>query len=220
MSAAAVKVRMKETGMIFKPDSVRAIIAGTKTQTRRVIADAPEAAIRLRYEYGYLESHMDLTDEWLPVVGRHGCETMVRCPYGTRGDRIYVKESVWVYSGSNAFHYSADEAPPKGSSHFGFLWHCHQMPKDAARLWLEITNVRVEKLQEISAKDCAAEGVMLRRWLKEDAGEGLPWLDVGLEAESRELRQKFKNGWDSINAKRGYSWDSNPWVWVIEFKKL
>lgn len=92
------------------------------------------------------------------------------------------------------------------------------MPRWASRITLEITNIRVQRIQGISEADAIAEGV---RQLRDGSGtyagrEGpgdlvTPWLTA---------KEAFADGWNSINAKRGYSWESNPWVWVITFKKL
>ena len=80
------------------------------------------------------------------------------------------------------------------------------MPKSIARIWLEITEVRAEKLQEITRAECAIEGID---------------TTFALNAYPLNYQQvAFKNLWDSLNAKRGYSWESNPWVWVLGFKLL
>jgi hypothetical protein len=93
------------------------------------------------------------------------------------------------------------------------------MPREAARIFLPVKSVRVERLREISPRDCAAEGVLLRRWKQEDAGHGLPQFDLGVESDNRELRNKFHALWDSIYSKRGLGWDENPYVWVIGWDK-
>jgi hypothetical protein len=96
------------------------------------------------------------------------------------------------------------------------------MPKVAARIWLEVTNVRVERVQDISIRDIISEGSG-----EEDCREcfeqyGTPCCrdvdsECGLYEESF---QDFTNLWDGINLKRGYVWDTNPWVWVIEFQQV
>ena len=233
MTATATATKVKETGMIFQPHSIAAINEGRKTQTRRVITDAPEAATALRLNSisHYLESYLAELREWVPVVGRHGCETMVRCPYGRSGDRIYVKEGVWTYSGSNEVHYSSDEPPPKESKHFGFQWYCHQMPKIAARLWLEIRDVRVERLQEITNQDARAEGPSSAcphrhgpQGIYKEVGPGVIGADPYAHRHDTGWNDcwicAFKMGWDSINATRGYSWEQNPFVWAIQFRKV
>jgi len=83
------------------------------------------------------------------------------------------------------------------------------MPRWASRITLEITAVRAERLQNISAKDAVAEGVIIEGSGMMDA------CDIASQA-----KDKYRDLWDSINAKRGFSWDSNPFVWVIEFKRI
>jgi hypothetical protein len=77
------------------------------------------------------------------------------------------------------------------------------MPRWASRITLEITGVRVERVQEISLDDCYAEGILLTD-----------------EKRLSRLRFYYAKLWDSINAKRGFGWDKNPWVWVLEFKRI
>ena len=78
------------------------------------------------------------------------------------------------------------------------------MPKWAARIWLEVTDIRVERLQDISEEDAIREGI----------GN---WIQVQVDTEPSVV---FKDMWDSINAKRGYSWESNPWVFVYDFRRI
>jgi hypothetical protein len=78
------------------------------------------------------------------------------------------------------------------------------MPRWASRLTLEITAVRVERLKDITIEDAQAEGV----------------TPLGVEGDGRRWRASFRELWDSLNAKRGYGWDKNPWAWVISFKRV
>lgn len=89
------------------------------------------------------------------------------------------------------------------------------MPKEAARIWLEVTNVRVERLQEITEEDARAEGIIDGGCL--NCGESEP---CGCYNPQPDARDAFIYLWRSINEKRGYGWDTNPWVWVVEFKRL
>ena len=88
------------------------------------------------------------------------------------------------------------------------------MPKLAARLFFEIINIRVERLQDISEVDAKQEGVMVRK------GHKVKHLWSNEPAKQITHRQMFEGLWESINDKRGYGWESNPWVWVIEFKRI
>jgi len=105
------------------------------------------------------------------------------CPYGNIGNRLWVKKT-WGYK--------------RVSSLF--------RPRQTSRMTLEIIDIRVERLQEITEEDAIAEGI----W-----GKGEPYQGIGDLPSDR-----FRDLWDSLNAKRGYSWDINPWVWVIEFKRI
>lgn len=208
---------VKETGMIFQPHGVHAISDGRKTQTRRVVKHKLESDVEFAHEDGggnwifWSGAVAPNMEEFTKKAYPNG-EGVV-CPYGRRDDLIYVKESVWAYSGSNTFHYSADEQPPIESGHFGWLWHAHQMPKNAARLGLAITNVRVQRVQEISEADAISEGM---RW----HGASRAWSTGADLSCYPTAKEAFAHGWDPINAKRVYSWELNPLVWVLEFKKL
>lgn len=168
---------MKEKPIIFSTEMVRAILDGRKTQTRRVIKDK------------YIKSR------WHDAEGEH---ILAVCPYEA-GDRLWVRET-WVPS----FHgldclYKADEASNELFPVNKWKPSIH-MPRWASRINLKITEVRAERINDISTEDCMAEGLEQR----------IPYEG---------FRYRFRRLWDSINAKRGYSWESNPWVWVIEFKR-
>ena len=239
MTSTATAAKLRERPITFTTDMVKAILDGRKTQTRRIIKEAPEAATALRLNSigRYLESYLSELREWVPVVGPHGCETMVRCPKGIPGDHLWVKETYgfgWQsghgwYSAipvtgkekqPEKIFYKADPKWDKWDENKGQLqWrNVRFMPRFASRLTLEITNVRVERLQQISEADAIAEGV---RQLRDGSGtfagrEGpgklvTPWLTA---------KEAFADGWDAINARRGFAWSSDVWVWVIEFKKI
>ena len=182
---------MKETGLILKSPMVRAILEGRKTQTRRSILR------RFPKQSG--------------------------CPYGEPGDRIYVRESfvqgyeedpltgnlkqwndegnsipmkTWFRATDTGLTWSDDDGwetnvPWKPAIH---------MPKALARIWLEVTGVRVERLQPISEADAKAEGVDASKY------QGL----------DRAYARAFSELWEST----GGDWDANPWVWVVDFKVL
>ena len=165
---------MRERPILFSGAMVRAILDGTKTQTRRVMKP-PRLSAR----------------DW--QTG----DSNIACPYGEAGDRLWVRET-WVNHFGHILH-RADFEP--GSFEYGAKgWKPSiHMPRAHSRLSLDITGVRVERLQDISAADKEAEGL--------PAAEG-----YGPAA--------FADLWDQINAKRGYSWASNPWVWVVSFARV
>lgn len=215
---------MKEHPIIFSGPMVRAILEGRKTQTRRVIADQPSGP-DIFPPNGY-----ETTDTWFfrdayysdedhPDIGKY-----VKCPYGVAGDSLWVRET-WrelidlggpdEHSSHNYIDYRADcttDFNPEVKWTPSIF-----MPRWASRINLEILNIRVERVQEISRADARAEGVShVWEWTKERK-------DKHPELFSRGVLNPYVANysvlWDSINAKRGYGWDVNPFVWVIEFKK-
>ena len=225
---------MKEHPIIMQAESVRAILNGTKTQTRRVIKGQPEPGCRIG---NYSDNKSNIV-EWVfaDSDGDPIDEPSFNCSYGVIGDHLWVKE-MWRTGGDlDAFNATqirefAQEAG-YAEGPYGPLWYSggvyrtwggadmHDfgkpgkkrnsrfMPRWASRITLEITVVRVERVQDISEEDAKAEGV--------DA--------VSMDAVPRgavwSRRQDFAQLWDLINAKRGYSWDKNLWCWVIEFRRI
>lgn len=159
---------MKERPIIMGADSVRAILEGRKTQTRRVIN--PRKSV------------------------------MERCPYGKVGDRLWVRETFKIadsvtVNGIAPVLYKAD------CSGFALAnidrWESPMfMPRKLSRITLEITDIRVERVQDITAQEAIAEGVR----------------------DEYEPISMYRELWQKLNAKRGYPWEKNPWVWVISFK--
>jgi hypothetical protein len=192
---------------------VRAILEGRKTQTRRVVKFKPQELVDTGYER---ELKVWMTDEY----GDHHIKP---CPYGQPGDRLWVREtwgvappvelSVIEKMRADWVIYRADGGLFDRQQRWRPSIH---MPRWASRITLEIMNVRVERLQGISEEDAKAEGIT----------ELAPdMFDVDLPPEQDDsphptARDAFENLWDSINAERGYGWEANPWVWVIEFKRL
>lgn len=183
---------MKEYPILFSAPMVRAILDGHKTMTRRVIKHTP--------------------DDGCPY---HQNGISIACPYGHPGDRPWVRET-WATSKSldhaapsmlapgAPIEYQADRCltmaggmlPDRGKwrpSIFMMPW--------MSRLTLEITGVKVERVQDISPADCRAEGV------------GICLNDIG-------ARYAFGQLWNQINEKRGFGWDVNPWVWVVQFRRF
>ncbi len=194
---------MTDHPILFTGDMVQAILDG-KTQTRRIIKPQPENG-NSYFMYG---DKKDL--KLLENIG-------IKCPYGSPGDRLWVRETWLAYHVPDS-HYGICYKESRDGQYEGRFsaalpqaekywtgedkWRPSiHMPKWACRLWLEVISVRVERVQEISEADIKAEGVF--------QGNDGPKI--------RQIR--FMGLWDSINAKRGYGWASNPWVWVIEFKR-
>jgi hypothetical protein len=176
-----------ERPVLFKGEMVNAILSGKKTQTRRIVKPQPVAWSK---SPGLLEwKFLHLPPEGL----------IAECPYGIPGDTLWIRETFAVHEIGESTHivYRAD----CGSDGDGAKWRPSIfMPRKHSRISLKITDVRVERLQDISEGDVMSEGI--------EHDPNVPsWL-------------KFAFLWNSINANRGYDWDSNPWVWVIEFEKI
>jgi hypothetical protein len=196
---------MRERPILFSAPMIRALQAGTKTQTRRVVRVQDFSMQR-----GRPMQYDDKRSEWRPLP----------CPHGQPGDQLWVRERFAPRDGitlinrqrSEIFYWADDEAkywsdgPWKPSIH---------MPRWASRITLEITGVRVERLQDISDEDAQAEGTPCYV-----CGGSL----VGLsEADCHCFHRKanasdYRCLWESINGAG--SWDANPWVWVVEFKRV
>lgn len=212
---------MKERPILFSAPMVRALLAGTKTQTRRVFrlprgcswyaSLGGEAA-------GWLQD--DTGPAWWHVDEQ-------RCPYGAPGDRLWVREAHafsvvdpegygWRDDPENwDVIYRADEKQPAGGwrDNDGNVilppWRPSiHMPRWASRILLDVTSARVERLQDISEADAMAEGIVRQR----DGGYGLP---AGEHYHAHSARISYWSLWDAINGAG--SVDANPWVWVVAF---
>lgn len=213
----------KERPILFSAPMVRAVLEGRKTQTRRVVKPQPEAP-RAIYEPGHcrevLFDSLACSSSGSPcsAVGWHwsmqcaggavisdGAKVETLCPYGKPGDRLWVKETFAVIPGQPYANGKEDDIlvtkADCGPLHAALVskWKPSIfMPRNLSRITLEITNVRVERLQDISEADAISEGVV--------PGGRFPMCARGVYADL----------WDSINGEG--SWDKNPWVWVIEFR--
>lgn len=211
---------MKERPILMNTEMVKAILEGRKTQTRRVIKPIPQWV----YEAGkafdsnknpYLQ--MGLNDD-------SGASWSKKCHYGKVGDRLWVRETFAEYFSIHtpddpdylykASDYSSDDYRLKDIKWTPSIF----MPKHACRLKLEITDIRVERVQEISPEDAVKEGIKVvshpsaiqELWGIENLNYMCPMPD-----------EAFSYLWNSINGKKeDCSWDNNPYVWVIEFKRI
>jgi hypothetical protein len=130
---------------------------------------------------------------------------LARCPYGRPGDLLWVKETWCGGQYGTAYFYKSDWQ----EHDYGPRWKSQRfMPRKASRILLEVTGVRVERVRDISIEDACDEGIYQKNPTWEDICPPDP-------------REDFEELWDSINGKKpGKSWDDNPWVWVIEFKRV
>ena len=191
---------MEERPIIFNTENVKAILDGRKTQTRRVIKKHPLSGIEITPKHNLHELE-------------RGYNLLIpNCPYGQIRERLWVRETFQnsdaIVNGKTII-YKADE-DEWGKKYV--MWTSPLfMPRWASRITLEITEVRVEKLQEIEnyPEDYKAEGYT-PLMIGKSAIDGEPF-------EASADFAWFEELWDSINAKRGYGWENNPWVWVIKF---
>lgn len=225
---------IRERPLLYSGPMVRAILDGTKTQTRRSVRvpgldfigpggcngpnrDDPSC-------WGYADEHGDF---WtLGVVGID--EPVIPCPIGRVGDRLWVRE-MWCMKegrfgedGPDDCWYAADGVHVRAVDDDGFQryrkdgteaspWQSSRfMPRWASRITLEITGVRVERVRSISYADCAAEGIP-----RVPCHDDSPEPSTILEA----IRGEFRKLWDSTNPEQ-FAWNRNPWTWAITFRRL
>lgn len=241
---------------------VRALLAGTKTQTRRICKPQPISVGSSGKRRVYRDE--DFKRAWETYKGSGECDANRDCPYGQPGDRLWVRET-WAPCEApiraGCFQFAADGAVGQlVSTNGGDEWwerNGHtigisdrallgvwvgqpskwrpsiHMPRGCSRLTLEIAGVRVERLRDISEADAIAEGVESPAAEREDhdrsicpacGGTGLHLAlgqNLGVtEVDCRECdtnAKRYRHLWESINGPG--SWDANPWVWVVEFKR-
>jgi hypothetical protein len=203
---------MKSRHIMFSAPMVRAILEGRKTQTRRVAIKTSQPHVVYATDFDQDECLLEIENSLIGKRYWNGC------PYGKPGDQLWVRETCRAEelpSGLDGVRYAADGAfrEIENTHEASDVWvklngyrggkgltvPTIHMPRWASRITLEITGVRVERLNEISGADCIAEGI-----IESDA----PQYAFGLHDAYRDL-------WESINGPG--SWDANPWVWVIEF---
>jgi hypothetical protein len=211
---------MKERPIIMGAESVRAILEGRKTQTRRVVKPQPKFIGEPNVPFK--------TDDANP-------RGIIDCPYGKVGDRLWVRENWGVVSHTFDENENICDWKPNrpatpiqelkfGTGYYdghviyeadgGFEWNAGDdcsietksdwkssmfMPRSASRITLEITDIRVERLQDITEEDALKEG----------------FHNYGTEVDTLDA---FCEAWQKLNVKRGYPWELNPWVWVLTFK--
>jgi len=193
----------RERGILFSAPMVRAILDGRKTQTRRVVSPRPD-----RPFFCFPTPYTALFATEDEAVCEDGDER--RLPYGCAGDRLWVRET-WDYFGGDECMYQQDPTAVifrayERADDVQRRWRPSIfMPRWASRITLEIAEVRVQRLQELSEDDARAEGVDCHHHA---AGSDGPTY-----------RASFQLLWDSINGKRA-SWDDNPWVWSLTFRRI
>ncbi len=213
---------MKELPILFSTPMVRAILDGRKTMTRRVLTPQPEWVfdhwritgyegrgenrhIAASYPFDPIEYAKPEAKGWFSGSG---------CPYGKVGDQLWVRESWYSTPNKKEFlGYIADDDIPHNQPYR--IRPSIFMFRKFSRIDLEITNVRVEKLNSVSREDAIQEGLIhIPGQIEPD------WWQNGIsEGNYLSPVKCFADLWDSINGKK-YTWESNPFVWVVSFKKL
>lgn len=202
---------MKERPILMSPESVRSILAGMKYQTRRVLSHQPTFAHLVPHTECWRLGADGIHYREVNAHGRWEGAECYRCPYGQHDDALWVKEP-WTINALEQVLYKADF---EGQETAGMGWrNARYMPRIHSRLDLRITQVRVEKLQDISEGDSVAEGVT------REANGPRVYPGTGAARALESYREAYARLWDSINAKRGFGWSVNPWVWVISFEVL
>lgn len=208
--------------ILFNTEMVRAILDGRKSYTRRVIKPQPDE--KHTFPLGFV---IDSTEKknvgcfGFGIEEYGGSIQYVKPPYGyAPGDILYVRET-W----SDDRQFTHDSTPGryfyKASESENFKWKPSiHMPKEAARIWLKVTDVRVERLQDITPKDAENEGV--GNLFYEDIGYSEKNYGTEVDPEYGIAKEQFAWLWESTIKKSDidrYGWDANPWVWVIEFER-
>ena len=181
----------KERPLLFSGPMVRAILNGTKTQTRRIVKP----------------NHIAAYHDGVPSL-------FSGFPYGVNGDRLWVRET-WSHTGDGVWSIAAARMAPTGRPVYaadggeGPWWPSIHMPREFSRITLEVVRVRVERLNDCSEADAKAEGCGLAPALP-DCTE--------VEACGQTFRAGYAALWNDINGPG--SWEANPWVWVITFKRI
>lgn len=251
---------MKERGMIFNSEMVRAILDGRKTQTRRIMKPQPEPCPRGGHWWpsNVFKTMLHVEEEMQNGKGGWGGLVGDACPFGDVGDRIWVREAYrfpaslddvsptgvgemavatgyrkpWAptfyeFTGTFSDGWKGFETPPKVSD-AGKLRPSIHMPRWASRILLEITDVRVERLNAISEEDAQREGVHTEVWDQTVVARNYAARDEFFQFWSEDMphyvemnqlyRSSFRSLWESIYGAE--NWQANPWVWVIEFKRV
>lgn len=216
---------MKERPIIMGTESVQGILDGRKTHTRRVMkepwrvylpqavrGDGPLSATRA--EPGLYDAEHNRNGAVSVkatsnsrMLGIKPAEFEWVCPYGQVGDHLWVKETFakFVKGCPQGVSYRADHLDPKGDGPaHPITWRSPLfMPRSLCRLTLEIVSIKVERLQDITDEGALAEGV-------DRTNTSIPTYAI----------QRYRKLWDSLNTKRGFPWDANPFVWDISFRRI
>ncbi|MBW3512887.1 hypothetical protein [Janthinobacterium sp. NKUCC06_STL] len=235
----------KESPILFNTPMVRALLDGSKTQTRRIMKPQPEPVPHhsgdCQWRCNASQSMVSVSDTRAPDTDGMAGDA---CPHGGHGDHLRVRETYFAYGRwvtrysqkkgrdewhfidmtaecARAYQYDADSpevllAAGRGGALPG--WYMRPsifMPRAACRILLEIVSVRVERLQDISDADIVAEGIDM-----EALTESQDRYDIVCKGTGASGRATERSAWRDLWESTGGDWDSNPWLWVIEFKRV
>ncbi len=215
---------MKTRPILFSGPMVRALLTGTKTQTRRIVKPQPEFSAEsiavLQGNRPGISLSQIVNDAWQAGF------VDVACPYGVPDDRLWVRETWGIESPyeneTGAPMIPCYRADGEDQKPWDGRWrpsiHMHRAD---SRLTLEITDVRVQRLQEISEEDAEAEGIERNRWADGTWHPFDGWVDPTTDPDdfpAQSAQEAYANLWDSIHGDG--SWAANPWVWAVSFKRV
>lgn len=211
---------MKERPILFSTPMVIATNEDLKNQTRRT--KGLEEINKRPNDFRFIGQSQRSSLMWIFEDKISGHTVFARCPYGQVGDVLWVRET-WQHTKclninpedeNYGYVYKASENGMDFANNIeGWTWKPSIfMPREACRIRLEITNIRVERLQDISEEDAISEGVIIEP-------DGLEcWNYIKNKFDGSCPEESYQSLWKKINGKN--SWDLNPWVWVIKFKRL
>ena len=203
---------MKESPIIFNTEMVQAILSGRKSQTRRILKKIPRLSDNINQTAKYLIADKELRE--------------IKSPFGKPGDLIWVRETFMKSPnadlGSNQFRFKATVSNQYFKPWAKSWKPSIHMPKIAARIWLKVKDVKVERLNEIKKEDAINEGIQMASDF--EANQKHPYYyfypcnDLRDDTYIDDPRTSFYSLWRTIHGED--SWQENPWVWVVEFEVI
>lgn len=221
---------MKESPLLLNSEMVKATLENIKISTRRPIKPQPPhnaAMVEYKgniYEIEELRNKVSWFEEEAGDLWPCNIFDAIKCPYGRIGDSLYVRETIDI-NGYLDLYYKADNKAVmkdmpvnwyyRRPEFIGSIPSIH-MPKWGARIWLEITNIHIERIQDITEEQAISEGI---RFLYKDKCSGNDFygtIPENFEVMAPNAYTAFMNLWNSLYK----TWSDNPWVWAIEFKRI
>jgi len=223
-----MRCTVQERPILFNGEMVRAILAARKTQTRRPCKPQPTAGFEPwfgcedGYQFWIAHTCPPQLKTKAPDRTDHHGNYVTRCPFGRPGDRLWVREA-YCPDWADKLVYRADDPTGRGAREAGYAAEPKyrpsiHMPRWASRVTLEIGEIRVERLHDMTNSDARSEGIFDDGDLVGPTARRL--YGYASEFGWRQPKRAFAHMWNVTYAKRGLGWDANPWVWVISFRPL